>query len=131
MQLNEQGRGGLRGGFTKGVDESLNTTTTTTNSAASMSNGATHVSPYHSFDQSSMRHRHSVAGMEHGEFLLSSIIHPIQLMKVIGSYIQKRGCAQPVGELGKMLQSLTGCVSISNRIKSECGGLKKAIEIHG
>lgn len=37
----------------------------------------------------------------------------------------------PVGEIGKGLQELTCCDSISRRIKVLCGGLKKAIELHG
>lgn len=34
----------------------------------------------------------------------------------------------PVGEVGKNLQTITGCESLSKRLKEQFGGLKKAIE---
>ena len=34
----------------------------------------------------------------------------------------------PVGEIGKNLQSISGCEALSKRLKEQFGGLKKAIE---
>ena len=34
----------------------------------------------------------------------------------------------PVGEIGKLLQEVTGNSMISNRLKTEHGGLKRCIE---
>ena len=35
----------------------------------------------------------------------------------------------PVGEIGKNLQLLTGCDTLSKRLKEQFSGLKKAIEL--
>eukprot|EP01035_Chromulina_nebulosa_P024194 gene24194-31452_t len=65
--------------------------------------------------------------LRYAEFVLGGKINHDLLLKLVVQIISKKG-AMPVGEVGKNLQSISGCEALSRRLKEQFGGLKKAIE---
>jgi len=61
------------------------------------------------------------------ELMLGQIIKPHVLMNVVTLILQTKG-PLPVGEIGKHLQNTAQSTNLTKKIKSEFGGLKKAIE---
>mmetsp|Transcript_25539 Transcript_25539/g.37720 ORF Transcript_25539/g.37720 Transcript_25539/m.37720 type:complete len:1330 (-) Transcript_25539:240-4229(-) len=68
--------------------------------------------------------------MKHAELILGAIITPESLARMIVYIIEIKG-PQPVGEIGKLLQELTGNENLSMTLKANFKGLKKVIEGFG
>jgi hypothetical protein len=54
-------------------------------------------------------------------------LSPLDHVNLVFFVCEKKG-TMPVGEVGKNLQSLIGCESLSKRLKDQYSGLKRAIE---
>lgn len=65
--------------------------------------------------------------LKYGELILASIVTPEALAKLIVSIIETKG-PLPVGEIGKILQEMTGNESLSNVLRAQYRGLKKVVE---
>lgn len=60
--------------------------------------------------------------------MLGGKVHQEALIQLIIQILVQKG-QMPVGEIGKNLQLLTGCDTLSKRLKDQFSGLKKAIEL--
>ncbi len=66
--------------------------------------------------------------MSYAELVLGGRVSQDVLIQLILQILIQKG-QMPVGEIGKNLQAITGCDSLSKRLKEQFSGLKKAIEL--
>lgn len=67
--------------------------------------------------------------VQYANLLLHGHVSEYALLVLCSDILLERGCV-PVGEIGKLLQELTGSVSMSAILKDRFGGLKKFLELY-
>eukprot|EP01034_Spumella_vulgaris_P023918 gene23918-30197_t len=68
--------------------------------------------------------------LSYAELVLGGRVSQSVLVQLILQILIQKG-QMPVGEIGKNLQAITGCDTLSKRLKEQFSGLKKAIEMSG
>ena len=65
--------------------------------------------------------------LRYAEFVLGGRLSRKVLERLVVCIITAKG-SMPVGEIGKNIQSMTGCENLSKKLKEQFSGLKKAME---
>ena len=65
--------------------------------------------------------------LRYAEFVLGGRLSRKVLERLVVCIITAKG-SMPVGEIGKNIQSMTGCENLSKKLKEQFSGLKKALE---